>query len=97
MRPPLYLLSGCDRDAFLLAGISHVADRGALHVALPAQIVELGAAVHGAAIVPDDEIVDAPAMGVDELPLRGVGDEFVDQRTPLGSGMPKMRPACDAR
>src|SRR2546425_10681016 len=40
-------LRGCDLDAGLLAGIGHVADRGALHVALPAQVVELGAAVHG--------------------------------------------------
>ena len=69
-----------DLDACLLAGIGDVADRGALHVALPAQVVELGAAMHGAAVVPDDEVVQPPAMGVDELPLRGMGHELLDQR-----------------
>src|SRR5580693_7813091 len=75
-----------DLDAGLLAGIGHVADSGALHVAFPAQVVELGAAVHGAAVVPDDEIVQPPAMGVDELPLRGMGEEFLDQRAAVGFG-----------
>ena len=60
-----------DLDAFLLAGIRHVAD-GPLYVAPPAQIVELGSPVHRAAIVPHYEIVDPPAMGIDELPLRRV-------------------------
>ena len=87
-----------DPDAGLLAGIGDVADSGALHVALPAQIVEVGAAVHGAAIVPDHQIVDAPAMGIDELALGGVRNELLDQRAAVRlPDMPKMRPAWDAR
>src|SRR5580700_4862422 len=78
-----------DLDAGLLAGIGDVADRGALHVAFPAQVVEFGAAVHGAAVVPDDEIVHPPAVGVDELPLRGVRQELFDQRTAVGFGHAK--------
>ena len=72
--------------------LADVADRGALHVALPAQVVELGAAVHGAAVVPDDEIVHPPAVGVDELPLRGVGEELLDQRAAVGFGHAKDPP-----
>ena len=44
-----------------------------------------------------DEIVHTPAVSVDELALRGVRDELVDQRAAFGFGMPRMRPACDAR
>ena len=67
-----FFLRRRDLDAFLLAGIGHIADGGALHVALPAQIVELGSPMHRTAIVPHDEVVDPPAMGIDELPLRRV-------------------------
>src|SRR5262245_40869157 len=45
-------LGGCDGDSLLLTGIGDVRHRGTLHVAFPAQVVELSAAVHGAAIVP---------------------------------------------
>jgi hypothetical protein len=45
----------------------------------PAQVVELGSTVHGAAIVPHDEVVQAPTMRVDELPLGRMRDELVDQ------------------
>jgi hypothetical protein len=55
---------GCDGDAFLLAGICDVRYRGPLHVAFPAQVIELGAAVHGAAIVPDNQIMDTPPMRI---------------------------------
>ena len=72
-------LCGRDGDPFLLAGIGDVRDCRALHVAFPAQVVELGAPVHGAAIVPNSQVVDAPTMRVDELPLRGIGDELVNQ------------------
>ena len=47
------------------------------HVALPAQIVELGPAVHRTAIVPHDEIIHPPAMGVNELPLCRVRSPLV--------------------
>ena len=73
-----------DANACLLAGVGDIAHRGALHVAFEPQIVEIGAAVHGAAVVPDDEVVHAPAMGVDELPLRGVRHQFIDQRAAFG-------------
>jgi hypothetical protein len=53
--------------------------------------------VHGAAVVPDDEVVHTPAVGVDELPLRGVGDELVDQRAAVLLRQPKMRPAWEVR
>jgi len=47
-----------DGEAFLLAGIGDVGRRGALHVAFEAQVIEFGSAMHGAAIVPDHQIVD---------------------------------------
>ena len=96
-RPAAGLLRGFDTDAFLLARICNVADGGALHVALPTQVVELGSVVHRAPIVPNDQVVDAPAMRVNELTLRGVRDELVDQCAASCSDIPKMRPACDAR
>jgi hypothetical protein len=49
-------LRGGDLDTFLLAGICNVGNGSALYVALPAQIVELGSAVHRTAIVPHDEV-----------------------------------------
>ena len=66
----LSLLRRRDSDAFLLARVGHVRDGSALHVALPAQIVEIGSPVHGAAIIPDDQIMNPPAMRIDELALR---------------------------
>jgi hypothetical protein len=71
-------LRRCEGDAFLLAGSGDVRHRSALHITFPAQVVELGAAVHGATIVPDNEVLDTPTMRVDELPLGGMGNEFVD-------------------
>src|SRR5262245_57710245 len=79
-------LGGCDGDSLLLTGIGDVRHRGTLHVAFPAQVVELSAAVHGAAIVPDNQVMNAPPMGVDELPLGGMGDELVDQRAAVRLG-----------
>src|SRR5262249_59843998 len=75
-----------DLDAFLLAGIRHIADGGPLYVAPPAPIVELGSPVHRAAIVPHHEIVDPPAMGIDELPLRRVRGQLIDQCATLVLG-----------
>src|SRR5215831_11913392 len=84
-------LGGCDGDSLLLTRIGDVRHRGALHVAFPPQVVELRAAVHGAAIVPDNQVMNAPPMGVDELPLGGMGDELVDQRAAV-----RLRHAEDA-
>src|SRR5437763_9638637 len=72
-----------DRKSFLLAAVGDVAHGRALHVAAEAQVVERRAAMHRAAIVPHHEITDAPAVGIDELPLGSVLDELVDQRTAL--------------
>src|SRR5213083_1538215 len=66
-----------DRKAFLLARVGDVAHGRALHVPPEAQVVERGAAVHGAAIVPHHEVVDAPAVGIDELPPGGMLDQLV--------------------
>src|ERR1700745_3037921 len=48
--------------------------------------------MHRAAIVPDDEVADGPAVLVDELRLRREGDQLLDQRPPLLD-----RPADDVR
>ena len=90
-RGALARLGGCDGDSLLLTGIGDVRHRGTLHVAFPAQVVELRAAVHGAAIVPDNQVMNTPPMGVDELPLGGMGDELVDQRAAV-----RLRRAEDA-
>src|SRR5262245_9732371 len=79
-------LGVCDGDSLLRTGIGDVRHRGTLHVGFPAQVVELRAAVHGAAIVPDNQVMNTPPMGVDELPLGGVGDELVDQRAAVRLG-----------
>src|SRR5260370_37218881 len=63
---------GGDGQAHLLARRCHVRHRGAAHVALVALVVEVQAAVHGAAVVPDHQVLHSPAMAVDELTLRGV-------------------------
>jgi hypothetical protein len=64
-----------------------------LHVAFPAQVVELGAAVHGAPIVPDNQVMNTPPMGVDELRwVAWMMSSSISAR-PSGSGMPKTRPA----
>ena len=73
-----HALGGGDFDSFLLTGVGHVGSGGTLHVAFPPQIVEIGIPVHGAAIVPHDEIVHPPPMGVDELALSRVGDKLID-------------------
>src|SRR5690606_2550244 len=72
------------RGDVLLAGVGKVGDGRASHVAGMAQVVEVGATVHGAAVVPDDEVADAPAMGVDEPRLGGEGHQAVHQRPTLG-------------
>src|SRR5690242_4338971 len=49
-------------------------------------------AMHGAAIVPDDDITDAPAMAVDELLSRRVRRQIPQQQTAFTD-----RPAADVR
>ena len=44
---------------------------------------EAVAAVHGAAVVPDDQIADLPPLGPGELVARGVRPELVQQRLAL--------------
>src|SRR5262252_6541875 len=72
-----------DGYAFLLAGIGDVRHRSALHVAFPAQVIELGAPMQRAAIVPNNQVIDTPSMCVDELPLGGMGDEVIDKRASI--------------
>src|SRR6185312_10233904 len=50
------------------------------------------AAMHGAAVVPHDQIADAPAVPIDEARLSGEGDELLDQPAPFLD-----RPADDVR
>jgi hypothetical protein len=93
-RPAAGLLRGFDTDAFLLARICNVADGSAPHVALSAQVVELGSTAHRAALVPNDQVVDAPAMRVNEMTLR-VAHMFKRQ---LVRRLPKMLlPAIHSR
>src|SRR5690349_16783072 len=68
-----------DGQAHLLAGRRHVGDGGAAHVAGKALVVELHAAMHGAAVVPDHQVLHPPAMRVDELALGGVCRELVQK------------------
>src|SRR5271155_1367149 len=65
-------------SSLTLTSIGDVGNGGAMHVAGPAQVVVVSAAMHRAAIVPHHEIVQAPAMSVDELRLGGMGDQLVD-------------------
>ena len=72
-------LRGC--SAFLSAGICNIANRGALQIALPAQIVELGPVMHGAAVIPHHQIVHAPAVAINELSLGRMRDQLIDEGT----------------
>src|SRR5260370_26839212 len=70
---------GGDGQAHLLAGRRHVRHRGAAHVALVALVVEVEAAMHGAAVVPDHQVLHPPAMRVDELALRGMVGQLLKE------------------
>ena len=83
------MLCGLDGNACLLTGICDVAHGRALHIAFPAQVVELDSPVHRAAIIPNDQVVDPPAVRVNELTLRGVRDELVDEDTAVLFGHAK--------
>src|SRR5207253_3749897 len=69
--------------ALLLTRVCSIRNRGALHVTSPAQIVELGPPVHGAAVVPHDQIVQPPAVGIYELPLGDMRDQLINERSAL--------------
>ena len=85
-----------DRDARLLAGVRDIGDGRAMHIAgqrrssnsVPRCIVQRSSHI--------TRSCDAPSMRVDELALRRVRDELVDQRAAFASDMPSMRPMCDA-
>ena len=65
-------------------------DLRAIHDA-PRVIVERIAPMHRAAVVPHDQVADAPAVRVDELALRRVLGEFVQQGLCVGIGHPADR------
>ena len=71
---------GLSPDAFLLERVRHVLHRRALRIALPALVVERLPVVPGAAVVPHHEIVDTPAMAVDELALGCERGQLLEQR-----------------
>jgi len=72
-------------ETFLLTSIDFVRDSRAMqHTAL--DIVIGTAAMHCAAIVPHDEVADRPMVPIDELRLRGEGNQLLDQRPPLFDG-----------
>src|SRR5215470_16832627 len=73
-------VDGLDLNAFLRERVLHVLQRRALCIALPALVVERPPAVHGAAVVPHHEIVDTPAMAVDELALGRERGQLLEQR-----------------
>src|SRR6187431_1294101 len=45
--------------------------------------VVLPDAMHGSGVVPDDEVVDRPLVRVDELRLRGPGEQTIEQLSAL--------------
>src|SRR3990170_5585149 len=59
-------------------------DRRAAHVALVMAVVVFGAAVEGAAVVPDQDVAGPPFVRVDEAGLGGEADQLLDQRGALG-------------
>lgn len=70
-------------------------DRFQLGNARPAQQARLGArvrqgAVHACGVVPHDQIVHLPCMRVDELPLRGMFGQLLQQCAPCSTGHPMM-------
>ncbi len=56
---------------------------GAAKLAAVGLVVERPGAMHGAAIVPDHEIMRPPDVGVDELPLRGMVDQVAEEQAAL--------------
>src|ERR1051326_5409751 len=71
---------------------ARVDDRGAVQFALVLVGGKRRGAVHGAAVVPDDEVADPPLVHVDEARLRGELHQLVEQRPALVA-----RPADDVR
>jgi len=48
-------------------------------------------------VIPHHQIVHAPSVGINELSLGRMRDQLIDQGAAFRSGMPKMRPAWEAR
>ena len=69
---------------------------GAAHVAHMAAGGKWRGAVHGAAVVPDHEIADAPSVAIYERRLRRELDQLEQQRCPSSTGIPTMCEACEA-
>src|SRR3954454_5970436 len=63
----------------LLEGRPRVLQRHAPHVARMLTVLEGTGAVQGAAVIPYDQVVPAPAMPIDELALGGVLSQVADQ------------------
>src|SRR6478672_13027184 len=57
--------------------------RGAAKLSAVGLVVERPGAMHGAAIVPDHEIMRPPDVAIDELPLRGMVDQVAQQQPAL--------------
>ena len=75
----------------LVQGGADVAHGDPAQVAHPG-LVEMPAAVHRAAVVPDHQVALAPLVAVDELAAGGVLDQLAQQQPPVG-----QRPADDLR
>jgi len=82
-----------NRNSLLLAGVGDVTHRRAAHIAQPAHIVELGATVRGAAVVPHHQIVRTPAMRVDELPAKRSLCERVSARMQCAPNKFRRKPS----
>jgi hypothetical protein len=68
---------------FLQRGRRVLAHSGAALVGGMVRCFERRGAVHGAAVVPDDEVADLPFVTVDELGLCREFDQLAEQRLPL--------------
>src|SRR5215207_9784371 len=75
----------------LVEGGADVADGDPAQVAHPA-LVEMPAAVHRAAVVPDHQVALAPVVAIDELAACRVLDQLAQQEAAVG-----QRPADDLR
>jgi hypothetical protein len=60
------------------------------------RVVVRSPAMHRGAVVPDDEIPDAPGVTVDELRLGRVLDQLAEDEPTLGTGQSMILDACDA-
>src|SRR5262249_54778865 len=73
-------------------GLGQIEGRHTPQLAAMLDVLEWGCPVHRAAVVPDDEVTDAPGVSVYELPLCGVLDQVAEEQPAFGHG-----PVDDAR